>query len=403
MRIKNIYLLWIPSVLLSLLVSCKDTPFNSYKIEKGTFNQTIIETGELAAIETRSFMMPSFGQYWYQMKIIGMLDHGTEVKAGDSIIQLDPTDVKKVIIDLEGDLETQEATLQKLMVNQSNTLSELKTNLKNAQATFNLKKLEMEFSRFESPQIRKIKELEYEQETITLTKISKSFELNKIIAYNDLKIQKTRVNQLKKELRSAKGVLPKLTIRTPISGIFQIAKNRRTGNMVKIGEQLYQGNNMGNVPNLSKMKVNTSVNENDFYKLSPGQKVVVRLDAIPDVKFKGEIATIGKLCHLKDDKSRQKIFDVEVKLLVKDERLKPGMTVSCEFYCKELKNATFVPLNCIDTTATGSRIYLQKGDGYLPINVKTGPANNTHILLLGDFQEGQRIIPVSEIKQMEKN
>lgn len=392
------HLLLMTPVILSALVSCSDQPFTTYQVEKGSFNQTIVETGELAAIDTRSFMMPSFGQYWYQMKIIGMLDHGTIVKAGDSIIQLDPTDVKKVIIDLEGELETQQAVLEKLIVNQKNKYNEMETNLKNGQATFNLKKLEMEFTRFESERIRKIKELEFEQEKIKLAKINRSFKLNKVVAFNELKIQKTRVNQLKRDLKNAYAVLPKLTIRTPIPGIFQIATNRRTGNMVKIGEQIYQGNNMGNVPDLTNMKVNTSVSENDFFKIHPGQKVLVRLDAIPDVSFKGEISTIGKLCHLKDDKSRQKIFDVEVRLLHPDERLKPGMTVSCEFYSKELKNVTFVPLNCVDTIESGSCIYLQKGNGYVRTNVKTGQANNTHIVIEGNVKKGQRVLPIDEIK-----
>ncbi|MCX6307255.1 MAG: hypothetical protein NTY32_00015, partial [Bacteroidia bacterium] len=94
-------------VFLSLLLSCSGKPFDSYKIQIGTFHQTIVETGELAAVETKSFILPRYGEYWYEMKIIGLLDHGTEVKAGDSIIQLDPSQVKKVIIDLEGRLETE--------------------------------------------------------------------------------------------------------------------------------------------------------------------------------------------------------------------------------------------------------------------------------------------------------
>jgi hypothetical protein len=49
------------------------------------------------------------------------------------------------------------------------------------------------------------------------------------------------------------------------------------------------------------------------------------------VVFEGEIVYIGKLSRLKDQKSRQKVFDVEVKIIKPDERLKPGMTVSCEF------------------------------------------------------------------------
>ena len=88
---------------------------------------------------------------------------------------------------------------------------------------------------------------------------------------------------------------------------------------------------MANVPELEFMKVNTQVNETDFLKIAVGQKVAVRLDALPKVMFEGEVSYIGKLCRLKDQKSRQRVFDVEVRIVEPDERLKPGMTVSCEF------------------------------------------------------------------------
>jgi hypothetical protein len=89
---------------------------------------------------------------------------------------------------------------------------------------------------------------------------------------------------------------------------------------------------MASVPDLTWMRVETQINENDFLRIKKGDKVLVRLDALPEVAFDGEISNIGLFCHAKDrNKPRQKVFDVEVKLLVSDERLKPGMTVSCEF------------------------------------------------------------------------
>jgi HlyD family secretion protein len=401
MKIRNTLLIFLP-VFLSVLVSCKDVQVKTYEIKKGSFRQTIVETGELAAIDTRSFVMPRYGRYWYEMKIIGLLDHGTVVKAGDSIIQLDPTEVKKTIIELQDDLETEEANLKKLLVNQSNTLSEMETNLKNEQASFNLKKLEMEYSRFESERIRKIKELEFNQAKISFDNVQRNMKLNRIIASNDLKIQKIKVRQLKEDIKSAEEVIPKLTIRTPIPGIFQIGRNRRNNNMLKIGDEIYSGNNLGNVPDLTWMKVITTVNEADFFKLSLGQKVIVRLDAIPDVTFSGEVNSIGKLCHLKDEKSRQKVFDVEVRLLKSDKRLKPGMTVSSEFICRKLKNVLYVPLNCIESTETGNYIYLKKGGGFERTEVETGPVNNTHMVIVGDFKDGQLIAPVSQVEQKEK-
>ena len=68
-----------------------------------------------------------------------------------------------------------------------------------------------------------------------------------------------------------------------------------------------------------------------FELIKVGQKVLVTLDASPKTTFDGKISYIGGLCHTVDNKSRQKVFDVEVIILKPDERLKPGMTVSCEY------------------------------------------------------------------------
>jgi len=295
---------------------------------------TIMEAGELDAANSKAFVLPRMG-YWNEMRVIGLLEHGTTVHPGDSVIQLDPTDVKKYIVDRETALETQLATLEKLLVNQDNMINDLVSNYKTEQATFNLTKIALEASRFESERYKKIKELQFEQEKINLAKEEKKIELNKIINYNDLKIQKIRVNQIQKQIQSGYDILKKLTIRTPYGGVFQIARNNRTRALIKIGDAIYAGNNLAKVPELSRMKVNTFINENDFLKIYPEQKVSVRLDALPNVKFDGKVTYIGKLCYLKEQKSRQKVFDVEISILNPDQRLKPGMTVSCEYLdCK---------------------------------------------------------------------
>jgi multidrug resistance efflux pump len=121
-----------------------------------------------------------------------------------------------------------------------------------------------------------------------------------------------------------------LTLYTPIGGVFQVHRSWN-GSFVKIGDIRYQRDLLANVPDLSRMKVETFVGETDFRKIYEGQSVVVRLDAMPTVPFEGKITYIGKLCRARENGSRQKGFDVTVELDDRDDRLKPGMTVSCEF------------------------------------------------------------------------
>jgi len=327
---KQIFILFIFFAALFFNFSCNNKSGSDSGDAKNPKGTSIMETGELAAVYSKSFVLPRYGHYW-EMRIIGILEHGTVINSGDSIIQLDPTEIKKLIINKESELETQLATLEKLYVDQDNRINDLEARIKNETSAFDLKKIELDASLFEPELLRRIKQLEFEQAKIRLAKEGKKLELAKIINHNDLKVQKIRVRQIKNDIENAYNILPALTIRTPISGVFQIDRNRRTGNLIKVGDNIYVGNNMANVPDLSHMKVNTFVNETDFLKIRQGQKVAVRLDALPKIVFDGEIAYIGKLCHLKEPKSKQKVFDVEVNILKTDERLKPGMTVSCEY------------------------------------------------------------------------
>ena len=291
----------------------------------------LVETGELSAVQTKAFVLPRFGRFG-SFRIIGIEEHGKHIQPGDSVIQLDPADVTKYIVDRETALESQLASLEKMLVNQENRDSEAESTIKSELATYELRKLTLEAAQFESERTRKIKELEFQQATIQLNLAKRKLELNAIINENDLKIQQIRVDHIKQDIQEAYAIIPQLTIRSSIPGIFQITRNRRSRQLNKVGDEINNGNVMASVPDLTWMKVETQINENDFLRIKEGDKVIVRLDALPEVPFEGYISHIGLFCYAKDySKPRQKSFDVEVRLLVSDERLKPGMTVSCEF------------------------------------------------------------------------
>ena len=334
MKVKNINFqctLFNMLVAALLLVSCGKISNWGANTEKSSSGTTIIETGTLEAVNNILFILPRYTMYWYQMRIIGFAENGAMVNEGDSIIQLDPVEVNKFIIERETNLETQLANLEKLQVNQSNQINDLEARIMNETATFNLKKIELESSRFDTERSQAIKQLEFKQAELNLAKEKRKLELARVIQANDTKIQNIRIRQLKNDIDHFYQIIPQLTVRSTVAGVFQRGRNPSNGQPLTLGDNMYSGYSMGNVPELKWMKVNTFINENDFLKLTVGQSVTVRLDAMPELKFNAEVAYIGKLCRQKENNSKQKGFDVEVKILEPDERLKPGMTVSCEF------------------------------------------------------------------------
>lgn len=382
-----------------LFVACEQKHIQTYSVKQGTFQQTFVETGELAAIKTWTYVMPSFGRYWTQMRLIGLLDHGTEVQEGDSIIQFDPADVNRTILNLETELETQEANLDKMLLNQVNAQKDIEVTLQTEEASFSLKKLNMESSRFESERTQQIRKLEFQQSEIQYEKTKKRIKTNQIISENDLKIQRIRVRQIKEQIKDAYAVLPQLKVASPINGIFQVARARRGRALVKLGDDIYRGSPVGSIPDLSWMRVTTTVDEADYFKIAEGMRVNVRLDAIPDVVFPAEITYMGKLCRPNEDNTRQKVFDVELNLLVSDQRLKPGMTVSCEFLSEALKDVLYVPTGCVESTASGNYVYVKKGQTFERIEVDAGPANNTQVVIRGDVKAGDMLALVKQVER----
>ena len=314
-----------------LMTSCSGESNGSGSAAGGGGN-TIMETGTLVAINTRAFIAPRLG-YW-EMKIVGILDHGELVSAGDSIIQLDPTPINQTILTKETELETQFAVLEKLMVDKANTISEINSAMRTADATFALRKIELEASQFETERARQVKELEFKQAEIQYASEKRKLELAETRYANELKIQNIKIQQIKTEIQNSIDMLSQFTFRTPVDGVLEVY-HKWGGGHFKVGDVIYSGNQIASVPEFKWMRVETRVNETDFLKIRLGQKVNVRLDAMPKVVFEGEVAYIGKLCRRKESKSRQRIFDVQVKLLKSDERLKPGMTVSCEYLAND--------------------------------------------------------------------
>ncbi|MCX6334299.1 MAG: efflux RND transporter periplasmic adaptor subunit, partial [Bacteroidia bacterium] len=316
------------TVMLILPVSCKKQN-SEYTILKGPFRQSVIETGELQAVNSSTLMMPRINSiYGYNFKIVGLAEHGKNVHKGDTVIRVDPSSVQKYIIEKRESLENEIASANKLNVLIINNMQDLRSQLRNEQASFNIKKLQKESSNFESEGIRRIIELEFKQSQIRLDKINRALALKPKLDSLDYRIQQIKVKQKENEVNAAQETLEKMIVCSPLDGIFVIEENRRTGQQIKVGDEVYLSYPVATIPDIRTMKVNGYILENDISKIKPGLDVIVRLDALPSVPFHGRINNIGMVCIPQDEK---KVFLTEVLVSETDLRLKPGMTVSCEY------------------------------------------------------------------------
>lgn len=364
---------------------------------KGSFTQSFIETGSLSAILSAPILMPRMDyRFGYEFKIIDMLENGTYVKEGDTLIKLDDAPIQKFILTQQEALDRELAAAKRQAIMSKNAIQELQARLKSEEASFKLKKLSMERVRFEPKQKQRIKALEFRQAEIRIKKLNRQLRIKPILNAYDTRTQQIKVSQKEAQLKKAVKALDNMIITSPKDGLFEIGSNPMNypPKDLKIGDQVYQNFLIAKIPNVDKMEVNSFVNEADFTKVQIGSKVNIRLDALPDVRFKGLITNIGKSCVTRD---KNKVFKVKVVIETSDSRLRPGMTVSCEYICYHADEAIFVPNQCVLKENGQAFIFLAKGGKTRKVEVSAGLSNSHHTLITGDVEAGQQLIPFEEV------
>lgn len=384
-------------------VSCGKSGTGEYSVMKGPFRQSFTETGELEAVKAAALVVPRINyEFGYQYKILSLAEHGKMVKAGDTVIRLDPSTIQKFIITKEEALQNELAAEKKQQVQIENNLQDLRAQLHSEEAGYELKKLEMERARFDTDNKRKVKELEFKQSTIRINKIKRLLDRRPIMDGYDSRVQKIKVSQGEADVEAAKGILNRLVLVSPEDGLFQVSESYSDypPKNLRVGDQVEMGQMIARIPDIFHMKVRTFVNETDFTKIRVGMDVLVRLDALPDVPFHGVITDISKICLQQE---KDKVFKVVVMVSESDLRLKPGMTVSCEYICREEKDALYVPNNCLLKEEGKSFVFLKKGGAPVKTEVKAGPSNSFHTLIYSDIVAGQALVPFETVMKKNKS
>ena len=117
----------------------------------------------------------------------------------------------------------------------------------------------------------------------------------------------------------------------------------------------------------------------------------IRPDAFSDSTFTGTVTTVANLAQNKDNKSKIKVFPVEIVIDQYNKNLLPGLTVSCRIIVDELKNVCYVPLEALYMEGGKSYVYKKTMGGYEKVEVQTGRANSDYIIIESGLDEDDTV------------
>lgn len=218
----------------------------------------------------------------------------------------------------------------------------MEANLKSAIAQLeiakaNLLKAESEFKRAEELYSKKlISDAEYE---------------NARTSYNIAKAQyssaTSAVEQARASLKQAQEDLAKTVIYSPIDGVVT-QLNAEVGERV-VGTSQMAGTVIMVVADLSKMEARVDISEVDVIHVSVGDTAILSIDAIPERKLKGVVYEISNAAKTKGLGTQEEVvnFEVKIKIIDKEPKLRPGMSVTADIETEKRYNVLAVPIQAV--------------------------------------------------------
>jgi len=368
-----------------------NTDISLYQVKRGDLSINLTEEGELKASNSINISSPAISWRFGNLKIIKIIDDGTEVVKGDTVIVFDPSEVGKAIEQSKNELAIAQAELEKNEAEQASKLEELESNFKITEISHRISEINFELAEYEAQVTKKEIELKLKKAKISLNKAKGEIQNTKKIQHEELQQSLLKIEQLKNKLKEATDALKSLTIISPASGIAILTKNWSTSNKWQVGDQTWSGNPMISLPDLSQIISTVKINEIDISKIQPLQKVEIKLDAYSDTVFKAQVTKIANLAESKNEKDKIKVFPVETLIEGTSPKLLPGMTVSCKIMINEIKNELLIPADALYSEKNQHWVYLKSGSSFEKKIVSIGSSNSDYIIIKEGLKEGDQL------------
>ena len=291
-------------------------------------------TGEIESANSAYFGPPAVPNIW-QYTISFMAKEGREVKPGMPILKFDPQELMTQLRDKSNALNEKQKQLEKQAIVAREMIAELKLKQQEAIAELEKARLKADIP-VELMASRDYQEYQLNLKQAELTLVLRNMELEK-----EQRVQDTETNILIREIAvldsevaQFQGSVDSMTIKAAGPGVVIHTVDRRN-NKHEVGDNVWMGRRVMELPDLSQLQVHLEVPERESARIAVGQRVKFVVDAAPDDQFYGEIIELASVIHTKSRNQPARVFDATISMHDPDPSImRPGMSVSAEIYLK---------------------------------------------------------------------
>lgn len=331
------------AVLAVLLSACGGSDEPTLTVSKSDIPLAIQTTGELASARTIEIGPPKV-KYTWQYKLSYLIPEGTWVKKGDRIMAFDAQQQHSRLRDLQNALATEQQRLESQALDNKQEREQLELDL--AEAKMELEKATLKSSNVDDLMARlEVEKLRIDRHIAELNYDMVDFRRANRISQMavDREITESEVSRLTSEVNEQQDAIEEMQIQAPRPGIV-VYKPNNEGDKPAEGDQFSVIQKVIELPDLESLIIETTVDEQIAHKVSAGDRVEIKLDAVPERTFTGKVDSLGRIVRLKSRREPSKVFDAVVRIDNPDtDAMRPGMAARLSIVQRIEPNAVALP------------------------------------------------------------
>jgi HlyD family secretion protein len=368
---------------------------------QGDFLVIIRCRGELKAgrsVQVYTPMVPN-------LRIAWLAKPGDLVKEGDVIVKFDSSSSAQQLMQKEAALKQAQATLDQALAQSKITADQDKTEL--ADAGFTVERARLEASKQEI-----VSRLQGEQSKIDYGVAQQKLKVTEATVELHAASDKSRIASLTRQRDAAqadvdlmKSRLTQMELKSPSAGVLTLGMNYAQGWMnakqFKVGDSVYSGMVLAELPDLSTLQMDAKVEEMDRGRISTGQDVRVRVDSLPELAIDAKIGMISLLAETGNEFPAVRNFRAYSYLTKPDPRLRPGMNGGMDIITERIPNAISIPAKALFTRNGNPVVYLASKGKYEERQVEVLARNPDEVAVKG-LKAGEMVTLVDPEKKETK-
>jgi multidrug resistance efflux pump len=380
------------------------------RVQKGTLELDINTPGELHTPRSSMLVAPSVNG---TLQIVHLVKTGTRVKAGEVIVEFDPSEQEYNLEQSRSQLAEAEQQIIKAQADAEVKAAEDKVAF--LKARFDVRRAELEVSRNEL-----VSEIDAKKNQLNLEEAKRRVaqleqDINSRAASNTAAValleekRQTALLGMKQAQRS----IDNMQVKSPIEGLVSIKDNMDTGMMFygmtlpeyREGDLVYPGRFLAEVLDVNQMEVVAKIYESDRSNVNVGQTAEVRLDAKPQDLFPAKVKAIAGMAS-RNDFGPNAIgrFEVSFAFQNRASEFRPGTSAQIHVRGNQLKDQLYLPNQCLFEKDGKQVIYVKHGNTFdaTPAKIKFRTENRIAVEDLPEGTEVALVNPEEVLKQQKK-